>query len=97
VLDPDGITRTMALGTERMARRLSDALPGGEHPLRAALRELVRPMLSPRLAELHRDAFVTEDSGQSTVDLAAHHGDSNLDDLDLDPAEDRPTETAVSG
>jgi hypothetical protein len=54
-------------------------------------------MLSPRLAELHRDAFVTEDSGQSTVDLAAHHGDSNLDDLDLDPAEDRPTETAVSG
>lgn len=87
----------MALGTERMARRVSDALPGGEHPLRAALWEFVRPMLSPRLAELHRDAFVTEDSGQSTVDLAAHHGDSNLDDLDLDPAEDRPTETAVSG
>ncbi len=39
MLGPDGITRTMALGTERMARRLSDALPGGEHPLRAALWE----------------------------------------------------------
>ena len=29
VLDPDGITRTKALGTERMARKLNDALPGG--------------------------------------------------------------------
>ena len=59
-----------------MARRLSDALPGGEHPLRAALWEFVRPMLSLRLAELHRDVFVTEDSGQRIVDLAALHGDS---------------------
>ena len=37
VLDPDGVTRTKALGSERMARRLRDALPGGAHPLRAAV------------------------------------------------------------
>jgi hypothetical protein len=70
-----------------------DALPGGEHPLRNAEREFLPPMLSPRLAELHRDAFVIEDGGQSTVDLAAHRGDSSLDDLDL--ADDNRTETAA--
>jgi hypothetical protein len=41
-------------------------------------------MLSPRLAELHRDTFVIDDAGASTVDLAAHRGDSTLDELDLD-------------
>ena len=30
VLDPDGPTRTKTLGTERMARKLADALPGGQ-------------------------------------------------------------------
>ena len=30
VLDPAGVTRTKALGTETMARKLRDALPGGE-------------------------------------------------------------------
>ena len=66
-----------------MTRRLHDALPGGESPLRAAVWEFVRPMLSPRLVELNRDAFVTDDATQSTVDLAAHRGESGLDDLDL--------------
>jgi hypothetical protein len=42
VLDPDGVTRTKALGSERMARRLRDALPGGPHPLRAAVWEFLR-------------------------------------------------------
>ena len=83
VLDPDGVTRTKALGSERMTRRLRDALPGGEHPLRAAVWEFLRPMLSPRLAELHRDAFVIDDRPQSTVDLQAHRGETNLEDLDL--------------
>src|SRR3954447_21405812 len=83
MLAPDGVTRTKALGTERMARRLRDALPGGQHPLRAAVWEFLRPMLSPRLAELHRDAFVLDDGPQSTVDLDAHRGESSLQDLDL--------------
>jgi hypothetical protein len=83
VLDPDGVTRTKALGSERMARRMRDALPGGQHPLRAAVWEFLRPMLSPRLAELHRDTFVTDDEPQSTVDLAAHRGDSSLEELDI--------------
>ena len=83
VLDPDGITRTKALGTERMARKLRDALPGGQHPLRTAVWDFVRPMLSPRLAELHRDAFVIDDGPQSTVDLAAHRGESSLEALDI--------------
>jgi hypothetical protein len=84
VLDPDGVTRTKVLGSERMSRKLHDALPGGDEPLRAALWNFVRPMLSPRLAELHHDAFVTDDPQRSTVDLAAHRGDSSLDDLNLE-------------
>jgi hypothetical protein len=95
VLDPDGVTRTKALGAERMARRLHDALPGGAHPLRAAVWDFMRPLLSPRLAELDRDAFVTEASAQSTVDLDAHRGDSTLDDLELDLADDRPSDAAA--
>lgn len=83
MLNPDGATRTKALGTERMARKLRDALPGGDHPLRSAVWEFLRPMLSPRLAELNRDAFVIEDRDQSTVDLTAHRADSSLDELDL--------------
>ena len=51
-------------------------------------------MLSPRLAELHRDAFVTDDQRESTVNLAAHRSDSSLDDLDLEPdlESDDPTQ-----
>ena len=84
MLDPDGVTRTKVLGSERMSRKLHDALPGGDEPLRTAVWDFMRPMLSPRLAELHRDAFVIDDADPSTVDLAAHRGDSSLDDLDLD-------------
>jgi hypothetical protein len=82
MLNPDGITRTKALGRERMARKLSDALPGGEHPLCTAIWEFMRPMLSPALAELNRDAFVI-DEAHSSVDLDKHRGDSRLEDLDL--------------
>jgi hypothetical protein len=85
VLDPDGVTRTKALGRERMSRKLDEALPSGDTPLRSALWAFVRPMLSPRLAELHRDAFVTDEQCESTVDLAAHRSDSSLDDLNLEP------------
>ena len=56
VLDPDGIPRTKALGSERMSRKLRDALPGGSGALRAAVWEFARPMLSPALAAMHRDA-----------------------------------------
>ena len=84
VLDPDGVTRTKALGSERIARRLRDALPGGQHPLRSAVWEFLRPMLSPRFVALHRDAFVIGDGPQSTVDLAAHRGESSLEDMNLD-------------
>ena len=83
VLDPDGVTRTKALGSERMARKLRDALPSGQHPLRSAVWDFVRPMLSPRLVELHRDAFVIDDGPPSTVDLAAHRGESSLEALDI--------------
>jgi hypothetical protein len=87
VLDRDGVIRTKVLGRERMARKLHDALPGGDEPLRAALWAFLRPMLSPRLAELHRDSFVSDDGLQSTVDLAAHRGDSGLDELDFGDSE----------
>ena len=97
VLDPDGVTRTEALGSERMARRLRDALPGGQHPLRPAVWEFLRPMLSPRLVELHRNAFVIDDGPQSTVDLQAHGGESSLQDLDLDEHEPTARETRQAG
>ena len=84
MLNPDGVTRTKTLGTERIARKLSDALPGGENPLRAAVWEFMRPILSPNLAQLNRDAFIIVDSIQNTVDLDGHRSASDLDKLDLD-------------
>ena len=83
-LHPDGVTRTKALGTERMARKLSDALPGGESQLRTAVWEFLRPMLSPTLAALNRDAFINDHGDETTVDLDKHRSPSNLDELDLD-------------
>ena len=83
VLDPDGVTRSKALGTERMARKLRDALPGGENPLRTAVWEFLRPMLSPTLVALNHDAFIADDRDDSTVDLDKHRSASNLDELDL--------------
>ena len=71
VLDPAGVTRTKALGSERMARKLRDALPGGDRDLRTALWEFMRPMLSPALVELNRDAFVIDARVETTVDLDA--------------------------
>jgi hypothetical protein len=83
-LNPAGVTRTKALGTERMARKLGDALPGGESALRTSIWELMRPMLSPALVELNRDAFVIQDDRETTVDLAGRQAATSLDDLDLD-------------
>src|SRR4051794_2584454 len=83
VLDSDGVTRTKALGAERRARKLRDALPGGAQPLRAAVWTFLRPILSPRLTALNRDAFVDDAGIQSTVDLNAHRADADLDELDL--------------
>ena len=83
MLDPDGVTRTKALGSERMARKLRDALPGGEQPLRAAVWAFMRPILSPRLVELNKDAFVFDGGVESSVDLDTHGPDSDLDELDL--------------
>ena len=83
MLDPAGVTRTKALGSERMARKLRDALPGGEGALRAAVWEFMRPMLSPALVALNRDAFVIDDARRDTVDLDGHRAASDLDELDL--------------
>ena len=77
------MTRTKTLGRERIARKLQDALPGGENPLRTAVWQLMRPILSPALVELNRDAFVQDTASESTVRLEQHRGDSDLDELDL--------------
>jgi hypothetical protein len=63
-----------------MSRKLHEALADGEHPLRSAVWEFLRPMLSRRLAAMQRDAFVVDEAERSAVDLAAHRGDSSLDD-----------------
>ena len=83
VLDPAGVTRTKALGSESMARKLRDALPGGEAALRAAVWEFMRPTLSPALAALNRDAFVIYQGVETTVDLAEHRAASDLNELAL--------------
>ena len=84
MLDLDGVTRTKTLGSERMARKLRDAMPGGEGALRASVWELTRPMLSPALVALNRDAFLIQGECETTVDLAGRHAATSLDDLDLD-------------
>ncbi|MBV9196871.1 MAG: hypothetical protein JO168_22265 [Solirubrobacterales bacterium] len=66
-----------------MARKLQDALPGRENPLRSAVWEFIRPILSPTLVELNRDSFVIDPGTRSTVDLDQHRGDSSLEDIDL--------------
>ena len=53
----------------------------------------MRPLLSPRLAALHTGAFVTDHAPDTTVDLAAHRGQSTLDDLDLN--DDTPAAAAA--
>ena len=66
-----------------MARKLRDALPGGDNPLRQAVWEFLRPMLSPALVALNRDAFVADDGIHTTVALADHRGDITLAKIDL--------------
>jgi hypothetical protein len=83
VLDPAGVTRTKALGSERIERKLRDALPGGDGALRDAVWEFMRPMLSPALAALNRDAFVIDQSVETTVDLDGDRAPSDLDELAL--------------
>ena len=90
MLDPHGVTRTKALGSERMAKRLREAVPGGENPLRTALWEFMRPMLSPHLVDANRDAFVFDEQATSTVDLQAQRHDSSLDDVDLGDHDELP-------
>ncbi len=84
MLDPAGVTRTKALGSDRMAGKLRDALPGGDGALRANVWEFMRPMLSPALTALNRDTFISEECDETTVDLRAHRATSDLDELDLD-------------
>ena len=88
LLDPAGVTRTKALGSERMERKLRDALPGGDGALRAAVWEFMRPMLSPALVELNRDAFIIGEPAETTVDLDGQRATSDLDELGLDDEPD---------
>ena len=88
MLDPAGVTRTKALGSERIERKLRDALPGGDGALHAAVWEFMRPMLSPALVALNRDAFVANESAETTVDLDGHRAASDLDELALDDEAD---------
>ena len=67
VLDPAAVTRAKALGSERIERKLRDALPGGDGALRAAVWEFMRPMLSPALVELNRDAFLDDEPRADAV------------------------------
>ena len=82
-VDPASVIRTKALGSERMERKLRDALPGGDGALRTAVWEFVRPMLSPALVALNRDAFVIEERVDTAVDLDGHRAAPCLDERAL--------------
>jgi hypothetical protein len=83
VLDRNGVTATTTLGSARMQSRLARALPDGPSELRAAIWQLIRPILSPRLAEVNNDAFVLDETLEPAADLAAHRAASSLADVDL--------------
>jgi hypothetical protein len=87
VLATAGVARTKALGSESIAQA-RDALPAGDGALRKAVREFIRPMLSPGLVALNRDAFVIDQGAETTVDLHRHRATSDLDDLNLDESHD---------
>ncbi len=83
VLDRNGVTATASLGSARMASRLARALPDGPGDLRTAIWDLMRPYLSPRLAEMNVDDFVVDDTLEPAADLAAHRAASPLAEIDL--------------
>ena len=83
VLDPNGVPRTTGLGSDRMTRKLQAALPAGESPLREAVWQLMRPMLSPHLSDINRDAFVLDTTLAPAADLQTLRADSALADIDL--------------
>ena len=58
-------------------------MPGGDSALRAAVWEFMRPMLSPALVALNRDAFVVDPGVETTVDLHGFRAPSDLDELNL--------------
>ena len=62
--------------------RPSRATPEGA--LRAAVCEFMRSMLSRGVVALNRDAFVLNESADTTVDLDGHRASSGLDGLELD-------------
>jgi hypothetical protein len=66
-----------------MALKLADALLAGQHRLRAAVWEFLRPTLSPRLAALHRDTFAVDEPPETTVELVVYRSESDLGDIDL--------------
>ncbi|MGZ6564538.1 MAG: hypothetical protein ACXVH1_34175 [Solirubrobacteraceae bacterium] len=71
------------LRSERIARKLRDALPAARAHCAQASRSSCRRCSRPRVA-LNRDAFVIQDERETTVDLAGRHSASSLDELDLD-------------
>ena len=85
VLDPDGVTRTKALGSERMARKLRDALPGGDE--RAARRRLgvhaADALPRPRRAQPRR-LHQRRDRRHHRRPRRPPRRHRDLDDLDLD-------------
>ncbi len=70
-----------------MERKLRDSLPG-DGALRTAVWEFMRPMLSPALVERNRDAFMVDDTVETTVDLDGHRAASDLEQLALDDEPD---------
>ena len=74
-------------GITQLTDRLGAAFtvdPDGEGALRASVWEPLRPMLSPALVALSRDAFVIQEESETTVDFAGLDAATSLEGLDLD-------------
>ena len=77
VLDPDGVTRTKVLGRERLSRKLDEALPSGDQPLRDALWTFLRPMLShgsPTCTATRSSATTTDAAASTSPRTDANQG-----------------------
>ncbi|MTD47186.1 hypothetical protein GKE82_23575 [Conexibacter sp. W3-3-2] len=81
VLDPDGVTRTKTLGSERISRKLAEIAPGGPGDIREAIWQLMRPLMGPHNVQAVRDEFVFTDEEHFTAGQPDSDEDIDISDI----------------
>jgi hypothetical protein len=86
-LDPAGVTRSTALGTERIARKLRDALPAATARCATPCGNSCARCSRPNSQRSTTTRSCSTTTHATSVALATHRAASSLDDLDLDLGE----------